>query len=113
MENPGSFQVIDAHLHCGCQNVHRPWEGVRGRLLAAGIRGAGLIPPVEDVYDRYDPNFTDTPAWQATRRRAHRYLLGLTDPEIEIFPYFFRLERLRLGGAGGGVCGHQVAPPRR
>lgn len=89
MENPGPFQVIDAHLHCGCQNVHWPWERVRAVLAAAGIRGAGLIPPVEDIYDRYDPGFTDTPAWQATRRRAHRYLLGLMDPEIEIFPYFF------------------------
>lgn len=89
MEDPGPFQVIDAHLHCGCQKVHWPWEEVRGRLQAAGIRGAGLIPPVEDIYDRYDPNFIDTPAWQATRRRAHRYLLKLTDPEIEIFPYFF------------------------
>ncbi len=89
MEDLNSFQVIDMHLHCGCQNVPWTWEGVRARLRAAGIRGAGLIPPVEDIYDRYDPNFIDTPAWQATRRRAHRYLLDLADPEIEIFPYFF------------------------
>ena len=44
---------------------------------------------MEDVYDRYDPAFTDTPGWQATRRRAHRYLLDLTDPEITIYRYFF------------------------
>ncbi|MCL6622138.1 MAG: amidohydrolase [Syntrophobacterales bacterium] len=87
--SPEIPRIIDAHLHCGVQNVLWPWEGVRDRLLAAGIRGAGLIPPVEDIYDRYDPTFTDTPAWQATRRRAHRYLLDLADPEIQIFPYFF------------------------
>ena len=52
-------------------------------------RGVGIIPPVEDVYDRSDPQFTDTPDWQACRRRAHRYLLELQDPEIDTFPYFF------------------------
>ncbi len=83
------FQVIDSHLHCGRENVSWLWEDLRPLLLAAGIRGAALIPPVEDVYDRYDPAFTDTPAWQATRRRAHRYLLDLTDPEITIYRYFF------------------------
>ena len=28
-------------------------------------------------------------AWQASRRRAHRYLLDLSDPDITIYPYFF------------------------
>jgi len=83
------FRVIDSHLHCGRQNVSWLWEDLRRLLLAAGIRGAALIPPVEDVYDRYDPAFTDTPDWQATRRRAHRYLLDLSDPEITIYRYFF------------------------
>jgi hypothetical protein len=83
-------------------------------LIEAGIAGAGLIPPVEDIYDRYDYNFTDTPAWQACRQRAHDYILGLkkssegrrlclpelreqgrpgpaadTPADLEIFPYFF------------------------
>ncbi len=84
-----SFQIIDCHLHSGIQNVYWSWEDIRPLLLAAGISGAGVIPPVEDVYDRYDPGFTDTPAWQDCRSRAHRYLLDLNDPEIRIFPYFF------------------------
>jgi uncharacterized protein len=83
------FRIIDAHLHCGVQNVSWGWEQSRPLLQAAGIRGVGMIPPVEDIYDRCDPNFTDSPAWQACRRRAHRYLLDLKDPEIEIYPFFF------------------------
>lgn len=83
------FQVIDCHLHCGVQNVSWGWEQKRRLLLAAGIRGVGIIPPVEDVYDRLDPKFTDTSAWQACRRRAHRYLLELQDPDFYFYPYFF------------------------
>ena len=83
------FQIIDSHLHCGCQNVSWVWEDLRPALMKAGITEAGLIPPVEDIYDRYDPAFTDTPAWEACRRRAHRYLLELCDPDLTIHRYFF------------------------
>ncbi len=83
------FPVIDCHLHCGIQNVKWPWEILRNRLLEAGINGAGLIPPVEDIYDRTTYNFTDTPQSQACRRQAHYYLLTLADPEITLYPYFF------------------------
>jgi len=83
------FQVLDSHLHTGVQNVSWRWEEIRQLLLAAGIKAAAPIAPVEDVYDRYHPEFTDTPAWQDCRRRAHRYLLDLRDPEIELFPHFF------------------------
>lgn len=83
------MDCLDAHLHCGCQNVDWRWEYIRARHRAAGITGAGVIPPVEDVYDRHDPKFTDSPSWQACRRRAHRYLLDLHDPDSEFFPYFF------------------------
>ncbi len=98
------FHIIDSHLHCGVQNVHWPWQALRPLLESAGIEGAGLIPPVEDIYDRYDFHFTDTPEWQECRRRAHRYLLDLQkahspagatgqaaapDAGIGIFPYFF------------------------
>jgi predicted TIM-barrel fold metal-dependent hydrolase len=89
LPSPPAHRIIDAHLHLGCQNVHWPWEHLRPRHRAAGITGAGVIPPVEDVYDRYDPHFADSPAWQACRRRAHRYLLDLKDPGTEFFPYFF------------------------
>jgi hypothetical protein len=83
------FDIIDCHLHTGVQHVNWGWQEVRPLLLAAGITGAAPIPPVEDIYDRHDPHFTDTPKWQACRRRAHQYLLDLKDPEIAIYPYFF------------------------
>jgi uncharacterized protein len=108
-------RIIDCHIHCGVQHVSWGWEGIRPLLLDAGIQGAGLIPPVEDIYDRYDFHFTDTPAWQTCRRQAHQYLLGLKkssegrrlclpdclekgrplsqpanpDADIETLPYFF------------------------
>ena len=55
-----AFSIIDSHLHSGKQNVSWLWEDIRPLLLAAGISGAGVIPPVEDIYDRYNPRFTDT-----------------------------------------------------
>ncbi len=84
-----AYQIIDSHIHCGCQNVSWRWEDIRPLLVAAGIQGAGLIPPVEDVYDRYDYHFADTPAWQACRRRAHQHLTSLDDPDIALYRYFF------------------------
>jgi hypothetical protein len=83
------LEIIDAHLHTGIQNVSWRWEEIRPLLRAAGIQGAGVIPPVEDVYDRYHYRFQDNPEWQECRRRAHQYLLNLQDPEITIYPYFF------------------------
>jgi|UniRef100_A0A7V6A2G8 hypothetical protein len=96
--NLHDFQVIDSHLHCGRQNVSWLWEDLRAHLAAAGIGGAALIPPVEDVYDRHNPHFTDTPEWQACRRRAHQYVLDLTDPDITIYPYFFVWNDFALEG---------------
>jgi hypothetical protein len=88
-----AYQIIDCHVHTGVQHVAWDWEQVRPLLKAAGISGSAAIPPVEDIYDRYDPHFTDSPEWQGCRRAAHRYLTDLKhDPAragLEIFPYFF------------------------
>ena len=81
--------IIDCHIHCGVQNVYWPWEIVHRRLVEAGIQGAGLIPPVADIYDRNNYHFVDTPEWQNCRRQAHYYLLTLADPDITLYPYFF------------------------
>lgn len=100
------MKIIDCHLHSGIQNVSWRWQEIEALLRTAGIGGAGVIPPVEDVYDRLDPSFTDTPAWRACRRLAHAYLLSLKEASrtrpggaaaaeaeaavrLEIYPYFF------------------------
>ncbi|MBW1916529.1 MAG: amidohydrolase family protein [Deltaproteobacteria bacterium] len=83
------YRIIDSHVHCGVQNVSLPFEQIRPLLINAGFAGVGLIPPVEDIYDRFDYYFEDNPAWQATRRQANRYLRDLQDPELKLYPYFF------------------------
>jgi len=45
--------------------------------------------PVEDIYDRYDPDFVDTPRWQARRRAANRRVLALGRDRPGVIPYYF------------------------
>ena len=71
---PVDLKIIDSHCHTGVQHVSWGWDRIRPLLLEAGITGAAPIPPVEDIYNRFDPDFTDTPAWKGCRRRAHQYL---------------------------------------
>ncbi len=78
--------IIDSHIHCG---KDLPFEIILPLLEKAGINGACLFPPVEDIYDRYDPLFTDTPEWQTYRKGANRYLLHLGQTQPNIFPYLF------------------------
>lgn len=83
------MQIIDSHIHCGIQNVDLPFEVVQPLLDEAEITGACLFAPVEDIYDRYDPNFQDTSWWRRTRQAANRYLLDLAAREAQVFPYLF------------------------
>jgi len=83
------MQIIDSHIHCGIQNVDLPFEVVSPLLQEAGIDGACLYAPVEDIYDRYDFHFQDNEEWIQTRRAANNYLLDLAARTESIFPYFF------------------------
>ena len=83
------MQIIDSHIHCGIQNVDLPFDIIRPLLSQAEITGACLYAPVEDIYDRYDPNFQDTNAWRRMRHAANRYVLDLAASGEPIFPYFF------------------------
>ena len=82
-------QIIDSHIHCGIQNVDLPFEVISPLLQDAGIDGACLYAPVEDIYDRYNFNFQDNEEWIQTRRAANRYLLDLATRTEWIFPYLF------------------------
>lgn len=85
---PGS-QIIDSHIHCGAQHVNLPYELIQPLLQQAGISGACLFAPVEDIYDRYDPYFHDNQEWQRARHAANRYVLELAAQSESVFPYLF------------------------
>jgi predicted TIM-barrel fold metal-dependent hydrolase len=70
-------KIIDSHMHCGIQNSELPIELIRAWLDRAGIQGACLYPPVEDIYDRDDYHFEDNARWVACRQMANEYLLEI------------------------------------
>ncbi len=77
--------VLDAHTHCGLtvsfDDLSQEWK-------QGGIHGGVVFAPVEEIYDRYDPNFVDSEDYRRSRRRVHDYLLKLRTTK-NIFPYFF------------------------
>lgn len=86
-----SFAIIDAHAHCG--RVDRfPPQDVRDYasfLGKSGIRAVVMFPPVSEIYDRYDPGFKDTDPWRERRRESNEYLLGISSPELTVYPFLF------------------------
>jgi len=103
--DPGAMKIIDSHMHCGIQNSRLPLEIIQRYLEEGGIRGACLYAPVEDIYDRYDYDFTDTPAWMACRRRANEYLLDIQRSHADIFAYFFVWNDFRKNELSAGYRG--------
>jgi len=82
-------KIIDSHMHCGIQNVNLPFEIIKQYLDSAGIQGACLFAPVEDIYDRYTYDFEDNSVWMTCRQRANNYLLDLQQTQENIFSYYF------------------------
>jgi hypothetical protein len=85
------ISVIDAHAHCGVIDCSMPqsYEVYARQRAGTDIRGVALFSPVLEIYDRYDFNFSETPAWRLRRRESNAYLLSLGSPELTVFPYFF------------------------
>ncbi len=81
--------IIDGHSHCGRQDSDPPQAFEDYAAHARGIAGAVMIPPVLEVYDRYDCDFRDTPYWRERRARANDYLLTVGNKDFEVFPFFF------------------------
>jgi len=77
--------ILDAHAHCG---YTVPYDQLSGEWQQGNISGGAMFSPVEEIYDRYDPFFTDSGEYRTSRTLVHRYLLGLGERE-NIFPYFF------------------------
>jgi hypothetical protein len=97
--------IIDSHMHCGVQNVDQPLELIKARLAEAGIERACLFAPVEDIYDRYDPDFVDSQSWQSCRQRANEYLLDAQAGEDGVFAYYFVWNDFVADELGRGYCG--------
>lgn len=76
--------ILDAHTHCG---YTVPYEELAAKWKLGGIDGGVVFSPVEEVYDRYDPFFSDSRKYADSRRRVHEYLLKRASDTI--FPYFF------------------------
>ena len=77
--------VLDSHTHCG---LTVPFEDLSQEWELGAIDGGVVFSPVEEIYDRYDPYFTDSDDYGCSRRRVHDYLLKLGVTKT-IFPYFF------------------------
>ncbi|NNK85855.1 MAG: amidohydrolase family protein [Desulfobacterales bacterium] len=83
------LKVIDSHIHCGIQNVSQPFEDIEPLLNLAGIDGACLYAPVEDIYYRYTSHFDDNETWIKCRCDAHDYLLKVGQNKNQVYPYYF------------------------
>jgi len=102
--------IIDAHVHCGVQNVSHSYELISPHLADAAVDAAVMFPPVEDVYDRHDPTFTDAPDWQACRHRANEYVVNLAQRTGCVYPFLFVWNDFRadlLQNAHKGIKWHR------
>jgi uncharacterized protein len=80
-----SHFTLDSHTHCG---YTVPFEELSKEWRLGDIDGGVVFSPVEEIYDRYDPFFTDSDEYKNRRRSVHSYLLDVAERE-RIYPYFF------------------------
>jgi uncharacterized protein len=106
MEKP-SQPVIDAHAHCGI--IDRSWpqsvEAYARQAAGTDIGGVAFFSPVMEIYDRYDPDFLDTPAWRLRRRQSNAHLLALEPGGLTVYPYFFIWNDFAVEQLSTGHCG--------
>lgn len=83
--------IIDSHAHCGVmdRSFAQSFEDYAGHVEGTPIGGVALFSPVLEIYDRYDPDFGDTPEWRRRRRQSNAYLLSLNASRLTVYPYFF------------------------
>lgn len=106
MQKP-SQPVVDAHAHCGI--IDRSWpqsfEVYARQAADTDIRGVAFFSPVMEIYDRYDPSFIDTPAWQQRRRASNAHLLSLASMPLTVYPYFFIWNDFAVDQLSSDHCG--------
>lgn len=83
--------IIDAHVHCGIQDNFplQSYETYRYVVRGGQIGGAVMFSPVMEIYDRYDPHFTDSEPWIHRRKSANEYLLNIGASDFTVIPYLF------------------------
>ena len=113
-----TFNIIDAHAHCGRLDVFPPQDlhDYISHIGGSGIGGAVMFSPVIEIYDRYDPHFRDTGEWRRTRAESNGYLLSVGTPGFEVYPYFFiwndfAVEQLTAAHKGIKWHRHPGEPP--
>ena len=102
-----SLPVIDAHAHCGVIARSWPQSYADYARQAAGtdITGVAMFSPVMEIYDRYDSNFIDTPAWKKRRRDSNAHLLSLASRPMTVYPYFFIWNDFAVDQLTSAHCG--------
>lgn len=76
--------VLDAHTHCG---LTLPMNVLQPRWQQGNIDGGVIFSPVEEIYNRYDPNFVDHESYRQSREKVHSYIGSLISEQI--FAYWF------------------------
>ena len=95
--------VLDAHVHCG---YTIPLETIMPLWQKGQIDGGVLFSPVEEIYDRYDPYFTDDDYYQMSRKNVHEYLSSLRTDRI--YAYWFVWNDFLFPGEGfSGIKWHR------
>lgn len=97
--------VLDAHAHCG---LTLPLARLYPLWQKAGIDGGVLFAPVEEIYDRYNRQFIDSPEYQESREKVHAYIKSLVARHI--FVYWFVWNDFALPADGfTGIKWHRHA----
>ncbi len=89
MARLSGYKIIDCHIHCGKRFRDLIYEKIEILLREARIDAACMFPPVEEIYDRYNPLFEDDAEWQRRRFDANRYILDLAEHGKPVIPYYF------------------------
>lgn len=74
--------VLDAHVHCG---LTLPMDVLYPRWKKGNIDGGVIFSPVEEIYDRYDPDFVDSEFYHKSREKVHCYLESLISERVFAF----------------------------
>jgi predicted TIM-barrel fold metal-dependent hydrolase len=105
--------IIDSHIHCS--------DGVEFErdilpdLTRAQVDKAVVFCPVDDIYDRGNPEFQDNGVWREQRRTANRCVLAMGEQRADVIPYYFVWNDFDVDELARGYCGvkwhrHQREP---